>query len=628
MVDVFSIVRKIRQQRRGMIQTTDQYRFCYEAVAQSLSSEDGSPVREPAAEREEPKQARPFSEPPPSEDTPRTKRKKLYLQHNLPPPPSYPPPDAPTQEDEKKARTTSFPVSPPATTFSSPPPPSSSPPPPLTPLPLPEVMVTPPPAQLEESDLQLIERKLMSLALEAPTAAKPPETSSSPETGSQESLVKSPDIDTGSPMKSSETGTSSPSVKSPETSSPVGASSPSVKSPEISSPIKSPDSSLIKSIGAALNNDEKTETQTTSEDNAMEFEECASEKVIPKPTSKERDVPRKKPPVPEKTSPVRNIGKTGVIKRPRSERPSIPFKGVLPDTGQANQPGSNVDPKKDMQMVASQEEKPDEEVFQGFEVPDFSSEDGFAMSGKPSPLTRKTKPKWKPTAPTSLAKQPWKVSPKPEEQGHKRAPDAVAAKTPDMVPVVPNMVATEHEDASPKPVGKLVIPSIFRREKQSPEKTKEEALGTESKGASEQSKQQVEPAAKEETKKPEADVPQVLKMIGHLKQKTAESSGNAPRSPVKSLIPKVSPTPETKASWLPQQSPSRSHTAPPHRLGDSSRTVRQPFISTSPPPTTAPSTPAHITPSAHTPSSSSNSNSTSPALGTVSKLKAMFSGER
>ena len=162
-VDVESIARRIRQQRDGMIQTPQQYRFCLEAIAEALAPGEiprtkSEPTRVPRT-----KEPRPFSEPPPDEDTPRTKRRKLYLQHAIPPPPPYPPPY-------------SEPSTPPH--ISSPPPPIATPPPPIsqtvtpvkTPL-SPEIVVTPPssPPSLERlDDLQLVERKYAAIKERSP----------------------------------------------------------------------------------------------------------------------------------------------------------------------------------------------------------------------------------------------------------------------------------------------------------------------------------------------------------------------------------------------------------------------------------------------------------------------------
>lgn len=162
-VEIEAIVRRIRQQREGMIQTLDQYRFCFVAVAEALAPEqlprtESEPTRRPRV-----KEARPFSEPPSDQDTPNTRRRKLYLQHAIPPPPPYPPPPS-DSEDESKLATT-----PPT----SPPPPSTSPPPPLTPeaTPIkvpatpPEIVVIPPTRRpSEESDDSLLRRKLAELA--------------------------------------------------------------------------------------------------------------------------------------------------------------------------------------------------------------------------------------------------------------------------------------------------------------------------------------------------------------------------------------------------------------------------------------------------------------------------------
>ena len=180
-VEIEAIVSRLRQQRPGMIQTLDQYRFCFDSVAEALSPEqlprtESEPTRRPRV-----KEARPFSEPPSDQDTPRTRRRKLYLQHAIPPPPPYPPPPSDSEDESKLADT------PPT----SPPPPSTSPPPPLTPeatpvkvpaipvkLPTtpdkvpttpPEIVIIPPTRRpSEESDDTLLQRKLAELEEDVP----------------------------------------------------------------------------------------------------------------------------------------------------------------------------------------------------------------------------------------------------------------------------------------------------------------------------------------------------------------------------------------------------------------------------------------------------------------------------
>ena len=196
-VDMETIVKGLRQQREGMIQTLDQYRFCFESVAEALvpeqlSRRESEPSRRPRAKET----ARPFSEPP-LEDTPKTRR-KLYLQHAIPPPPPYPPPDS--DSEHKQEPLTTPPTSPPPPLTSPPPPPSSppppiaSPPPPFTPEPTPiklpatppEVIITPPtrlPSEETETDSSLLERKLAELAENRPeTSDKKVKTKTARET--------------------------------------------------------------------------------------------------------------------------------------------------------------------------------------------------------------------------------------------------------------------------------------------------------------------------------------------------------------------------------------------------------------------------------------------------------------
>ena len=121
-VDLETTVREMRKQREGMIQTAEQYRFCFEAVAEALDPllppEDVPISQSQSSEMTQfgATPPRPISHPLLGHDTPHTKR---YLQDSIPPPPSCPPPNEEPTLAEKRV--------------SSPPPPSSSPPPPLTP---------------------------------------------------------------------------------------------------------------------------------------------------------------------------------------------------------------------------------------------------------------------------------------------------------------------------------------------------------------------------------------------------------------------------------------------------------------------------------------------------------------
>ena len=174
-VNIESIVTRLRQQRGGVIQTQEQYQFCLEAVAEAVSprwrprAQTGLPQQRPRG-----KDTRPFSEPPrEDQDTPQTQRRKLYLQHSLPPPPPFPPPyseSEPQQTVAPRAAAGSMKQKTPSSvtatkSFASPPPPTSSPPPPLTPS---EHETTPSDESLDESDTELIQRKLAALKDDSP----------------------------------------------------------------------------------------------------------------------------------------------------------------------------------------------------------------------------------------------------------------------------------------------------------------------------------------------------------------------------------------------------------------------------------------------------------------------------
>ena len=107
-VDVGNIVREMREQRQGMVQTLDQFRFCFEALAEALD-----PL---STERD----TRTTSEPASMQNTTRREQRQRYSRDTI----STPLPPAPlATEGEDDLRDTT----------ASPPPPTSSPPPPLTP---------------------------------------------------------------------------------------------------------------------------------------------------------------------------------------------------------------------------------------------------------------------------------------------------------------------------------------------------------------------------------------------------------------------------------------------------------------------------------------------------------------
>ena len=129
-IDLETTVREMRKQRGGMVQTAEQYRFCFEATAEALD-----PTLPPIEEEFRPPQGTQFSKPTTSPPPP--------LVGEAPPLPPRPPQKS--VKRETRSTKTSLPSSPPHSQpplsveeermkrVSSPPPPSSSPPPPLTP---------------------------------------------------------------------------------------------------------------------------------------------------------------------------------------------------------------------------------------------------------------------------------------------------------------------------------------------------------------------------------------------------------------------------------------------------------------------------------------------------------------
>lgn len=159
-VDIEQIVLNLRKQREGMVQTQDQYRFCYESTAEALASEKRSRAKSEPSRTAEPKGKRPLSMPPKDQVSSQRKQRE----------PSIPPPfpGLPPYTEEEQRTTPSI--------FKTPPPPSSSPPPPIsqpeTPIKAPititpEVIVSAPSTEcLVESDTDLIQRKLDDMATE------------------------------------------------------------------------------------------------------------------------------------------------------------------------------------------------------------------------------------------------------------------------------------------------------------------------------------------------------------------------------------------------------------------------------------------------------------------------------
>ena len=143
-IDLETTVREMRKQRGGMVQTPDQYRFCFEAVAEALD-----PVLPPTEEEE-------FRPPVGTQSLSKHATSPQPQVSNAPPLPPRPSSQTPLQQQETrsvKIRKSSIPQSQPQLPpseedipnlppfqdedilkrVSSPPPPSSSPPPPLTP---------------------------------------------------------------------------------------------------------------------------------------------------------------------------------------------------------------------------------------------------------------------------------------------------------------------------------------------------------------------------------------------------------------------------------------------------------------------------------------------------------------
>ncbi len=154
-VDIENIVRNLRKQREGMVQTQDQYRFCYEVTAEALGGQQRSRTKSEPGRSFEPPSTRPLSMPV-AEPKSSIREYRQKREPSIPPPsPSLPPYTEEMQEDDMELPR-----------FQTPPPPDSSPPPPIsqqvTPVKLaitPEVIVTAPSIE-HLSDQELMQRKL------------------------------------------------------------------------------------------------------------------------------------------------------------------------------------------------------------------------------------------------------------------------------------------------------------------------------------------------------------------------------------------------------------------------------------------------------------------------------------
>ena len=169
-VDIKEIGSKIRKQREGMIQSQDQFRFCFEAVANELSPEQEAQLVEVTVE--------PITPALPSQttgDIGRSTAATVFTPDSFSTPVTH-------VEDHHPSSVMATPL---MVARASPPPPSSSPPPPIsapeTPLKaqlssstppstpsIPEITFTGPTprSSQEETDRELIQRKLDSMAAE------------------------------------------------------------------------------------------------------------------------------------------------------------------------------------------------------------------------------------------------------------------------------------------------------------------------------------------------------------------------------------------------------------------------------------------------------------------------------
>ncbi len=402
-VDIEAIVRRMRQQRHGMIQTPEQYRFCLEATAEALAPGEIPRTKSLPSRAMRMREPRPFSEPPPDQDTPRTKRRKLYLQNAIPPPPPYPPPYT---EGEREGDSTPPKNTPPPM---SPPPPNTTPPPPISlesspakpPLsfresPSPTVIVTPP--SLERlSDIELIQQKYTALADHdtplppQPDKDRPVEMKAE---GRQSAERRKDSLERRRPRKATTTTPARPAGREPG---------------------------------------RKSEHKPTKPATAKKSEP-------PHPTKK-TDWPKPVPAVEKKRTPARKVEPQPQPKPETEGEPEV----IKEDLSQ----------KFDgFEVPEFREAKEEEEEAVGFEIGDDQ-----VLESKPHKKPEVVKPKWKPKQTTTTNTFPWLQQQQQPPRKAAAAPKPEGKPPPRAVPPVVNREPEKTETS--RPIGKLNIPAAF-----------------------------------------------------------------------------------------------------------------------------------------------------------------------
>ena len=440
MVDVKEIASKIRKQREGMIQSQDQYRFCLETVAAALAPEEVQADSEPL----------PPPPPPPAmfgetgqvttspvttfsadiSSSHGTERCNDDITGDVSPPGASTPPPAARASPPPPSSSPPPPISEPQTPFKVPLP---SPSPPSTPVP--DIMFTGPTprASREETDRELIQRKLDSMANERRNEDQ--EASKN-----EESPVakEQPRQETEKPIRDS--------VAS------ITQRTPTVK-PEQTKKILE-DKYRKEERGQASREDERREKK--------EVDKVAVKRSTQSKETKDKDVKIKgatKPPPAKK------------VEKDRYQLPKKEGKDQLPKEDQHGDKGA---PKKDRpgESEAKLEETEKEEVEEedmgfsiGDEPLDFKPPPKKPLKDQKQPRPA-GQPSWKQPKKASPFTPP-KATPAPPTKTTSPAQEKTKHPPTPKLSHRPEVVKSELEVYT-KAVGKIAIPSIFGGSSQSP----------------------------------------------------------------------------------------------------------------------------------------------------------------
>lgn len=488
-VDVKRIASKIRNQREGMIQSQDQYRFCLEAVANELAPEVA------AAEEQVPAAmgpVEPLPQPPPPQEG-RFTSPVMFVPDTSQAPLIPPTPTTPRRDDdvtEGGAPSPDVSTPPPTTSTAtpsrraSPPPPSSSPPPPIsepqTPLKAslpatspstPEITCTPPTPRLsrEESDKELIQRKLDGMASKRD---KEEQRQSNKETtiveeessGGKERTEKErpPAVAAAAARDSVGSITQRTPVVKPEPtekSSPKETRPTRVKEQPTEEPPSTPPPDLKKKDGQrAVDKQPKTSKEpVVSQEGEREWPKS-------KDTAKMHKEAQKPPPNKEAKEKQDKVETSKKAAKPptkkeaevKKDKPSLPVKG---------EPEAKVEEgEKD-----SEEEEEEEGFSIGDDLLDFKPPPKKSLKDEKQPKPssqpswrhpRKPAPSIPPSAPRKPAPSPPSPSAKPPSTHTPSEP--VKGKRPQTPKLQrPREVVGSEPDVYARAVRKLVIPSVF-----------------------------------------------------------------------------------------------------------------------------------------------------------------------